>query len=116
MNHMKHIVPVTLAALLVFSAGAACKKKPNLKKFAEVCAKLERCDPDSKKASALAQGKGLKKMCQTMLVRMEMKKQTSGVSVSVAKCLKDTPCEEVSFAKCFSEVRTKLQANPFLGK
>ncbi len=91
MNKRSTILFAVLAtsAIIISSCG---KKKPDTSAYAEVCAKVVKCDvqfgaiPDAQKH------------CQNFMAQLEQK--FAATVPQITECINNTPCEELSFQAC----------------
>lgn len=96
---MKKILVLSLmVTVLMVSCG---KKKPDGSQYEAVCAKVAKCD---KQMTAFPE---IDRHCVKMFVSLEQK-LPSAVSPTV-ECINNTPCEELSFAKCSEGMARNLQ-------
>ena len=81
---------------------SACGKgEPDGTKYADVCAKVVKCDAQF---AAIPDGQ---KHCQNFFAGMESKLAT--VVPSIVECLNTTPCESLSFQACGAKHMQELK-------
>ncbi len=94
----KFPVLFVVTALILAACG---KKEPDGAQYEAVCAKVAKCD---KQMAAFPE---IDKHCVKMFVRMEEK--LPAAVPPVVECIENTPCEELSFARCSEGFARGLQ-------
>jgi hypothetical protein len=87
-----------LTVIFVISCG---KKKPEGSQYEAVCAKVAKCDRQ------MAAFPEIDRHCVKMFVSLEQK--LPGSVAPAVECINNTPCEELSFAKCSEGMAKNLQ-------
>lgn len=98
---MKKILVLSLMMTALIALVSCGKKKPDGSQYEAVCAKVAKCD---KQMAAFPE---IDKHCVKMFVSLEQK-LPAAVSPAV-ECINNTPCEELSFAKCSEGMAQNLQ-------
>jgi hypothetical protein len=89
---------IAVSAIVLSSCG---KKKPDTSAYADVCAKVVKCDaqfgaiPDAQKH------------CQNFMAQLEQK--FAATVPAITECINNTPCEELSFQACGAENLQQLK-------
>lgn len=105
MKVKKQILCRFLSILVIFAAVifvSACGPKSNdATKYAEVCAKVAKCD------TQMSAFPDIEKRCADLFLSLE--KKLPEAAAPAIKCIEETPCESLSFAKCSESIAKSMQ-------
>jgi len=94
---MKKKLLISVSTLFLAVAFVNCGKKgPDLSKYDEICAIVQKCDQNPQSKMLLMQPEA----CQKMFTGMENSPQTAAFTPQVLDCVKKAPCEKLDTFKC----------------
>lgn len=95
---MKLLMTVTLTLSALLLAVNCGKKGPDLSKYDEICAIVQKCDQNPQSKMLLMQPEA----CQKMFAGLDKSPQTQAFTPQVIDCVKKAPCDKLDTFKCFA--------------
>lgn len=93
------LISATLVSALMLGLASCKKKGPDLSKYDDVCAVVQKCDQNPQSKMLLMQPEA----CQKMFASLDKNPQTAAFTPQVIDCVKKADCAKLDTFKCFAQ-------------